>query len=517
MKSIRYFLSSSLLLTTLVACGGPRIPVTGPGLQNMTPTRVSAKWVTKQKSPHIPGEVVVQVNQGFGTQSLHALTASGSRPKQRLRIENQEFMLMEVPAQQDVNQIAADLRQDPNVQYAAPNPRYMALGNMAPPRPLSYSSMPPAFRSFADPTTAGQVKAAAALNDAFFQMQWALPKIGIPNAWTRGGEGSKDLLIAMVDSGVDYKHPDLKGQIINGKDFMSDQISGPNGEGSPDVIDDDPLDQMGHGTHVAGIITAIPNNATGVAGIAPGVKLLNVKALNAEGWGSAFAIAQGITYAVDQGARVINLSLGSPEGSKPIELAIKYAQKKGVLVIAAAGNSYTHTGYPASYPGVLAVGATDDKDWLADFSNHDSRINVVAPGVDIISTTPTFLTNTMAQNGIESHYSVMSGTSMACPMVTAQAALLLSRNPHLTADEVAFMIEKSAAKIGDERIFGQGRIQIDASLDLLAAQYPDGPPTGADTPPAAAPGNAPATAPVVPPQTAPQTGVSAQSYGRRQY
>src|SRR5690606_29587985 len=167
--------------------------------------------------------------------------------------------------------------------------------------------------------------------------------------------------------------------------FMSENITGPNGEGSPDVVDDDPLDQMGHGTHVAGIIAALPNNETGVAGIAPGVSLLNVKALNADGWGSAFAIAQGITYAVDQGARVINLSLGSPQDSKSIELAIKYAQSKGVLLVAAAGNDFTHTAFPANYPGVLAVGAVDDKDWLAKFSNHDEKISVVAPGVDIMS------------------------------------------------------------------------------------------------------------------------------------
>lgn len=502
MKSLQHVLSSTLVLTVLVGCGSSHFPVNTSGSQSFAPTnpgRVSAKWVQKQRSINVPGEIVVQMNQGFATKSLQAFAATGSRPKQRLRIENQEFMLLEVPPQQDLAKVAAQLSQSPDIHSAAPNPRYIALGGVPAPRPLSYSTAP-LYNRFSDPASAPtpNLQTAGALNDALYQMQWALPKIGIPNAWNIGREGSQKILVAIVDSGVDYQHPDLKGQIVNGKDFMSDEISGPNGEASPDVIDDDPLDQMGHGTHVAGIINALPNNATGIAGIAPGVKVLNIKALNAEGWGSAFAIAQGITYAVDQGARVINLSLGSPEGSKPIELAIQYAQKKGVLIIAAAGNSFTHTGYPASYPGVLAVGASDNKDWLADFSNHDDRINVVAPGVDIISTTPTYLTNTMAQNGIDPFYSVMSGTSMACPMVTAQAALLLSRNPNLTAEELVNIIQKTAKQVGDSRIFGNGRIQIDASLDFLASQYPVAPPTGG-------------TAGPLPGQ------VAAQSFPRRQF
>jgi len=486
MKTIRF--GSSLItlkvlaVSALVGCGGQQFPLAqgGQNFRAAQPTtKVGAKWVLKERSPYVPGEVVVQVNQGFSTQSfnaqsLRAFNASGSRPKQQLRIHNQEFMLMNVPNSQDLGQVVATLRQDPAVQYAAPNPRYMAL--QYPPRPpqnFSYSTTPRVGLFNQGPAAnGGNPAAGGVLNDAFFRLQWSLQKIGIPNAWNIGGQGAPNLTVAVIDSGVDYQHPDLKGQIINGKDFMVDTVSGPNGEGSPDTVGDDPLDQMGHGTHVAGIIGALANNQTGIAGIAPGVKILNIKALNRDGWGSAFAIAQGVTYAVDQGARIINMSLGSAEGSKPIELAIQYALSKGVLVVAAAGNSFTKTGFPANYPGVLAVGATDQADWLADFSNHDSRINVMAPGVDIMSTTPSYMTNTMLKNGIDPLYSVMSGTSMAAPMVSAQAALLLSRNPNLTATELQDIIQKTAIKVGDQRIFGHGRIQIDASLDYLASQQP---------------------------------------------
>ncbi|HEY9840630.1 MAG TPA: S8 family peptidase [Candidatus Obscuribacterales bacterium] len=478
MNSFRIALGCSLSLLLLAGCGAPRSPLASA--TQSTSKKFGAKWVLKTRSPLIPGELVVETRPGFGTQALRAFSSNGTRPLQHLRIEDHEFTLLEVAQPEKTPEIIAQLRSNPQIQSVAPNPRYMALGAM-PARPLSYASAPQTrLRRFGETP--------ARLNDAFFNLQWALPKIGIPTAWSLGSPGNKQLLVAVVDSGVDYQHPDLKDQIINGKDFMAENPTGPNGEGSPDVVDDDPLDQMGHGTHVAGIIGALPDNATGIAGIAPGVSILNIRVLNNEGWGSAFAIAQGISYAVDNGARIINLSLGSGEPSKPIELAVKYAQKKGVLIVAAAGNSFTHTGYPASYPGVLAVGATNEEDWLADFSNHDARINVVAPGVDIMSTTPTFLTNTMAQNGIDSFYSVMSGTSMACPMVTAQAALLLSQNPALKAEQLIELIEKSAKPVGDPRIFGHGRIQIDASLQMLASTLPPTvPPAGPPPAPPADP------------------------------
>jgi thermitase len=367
------------------------------------------------------------------------------------------------------------LQRNPSIQSVSLNPRYTVL-----------QAYPPLARQNTGAAPNADMAAPRRLNDAFYPLQWALPKVGIPQAWNYA-RGSADLLVAVVDSGIDYNHPDLAGQIVNGIDFMPEMPSGPNGEGSPDTTDMDPNDELGHGTHVAGIIAAHAENQMGVAGIAPNVKILNVKVLNADGWGSSFAIAQGITFAADKGARIINLSLGGPDISKPIELAVKYAQKKGALVIAAAGNSFTHTGYPAAFPGVFAVGATDDNDRLADFSNHDARINVMAPGVDIMSTTPMNLTNSMQAGGVDSQYSAMSGTSMACPIVTGQAALILSARPDMTAFQVKQLIEQTAKPVGDARIFGHGRIQIAESLKQLAAAPPANPaPADPAAPPVAA-------------------------------
>ncbi|MGV3526223.1 MAG: S8 family peptidase [Candidatus Sericytochromatia bacterium] len=485
MKMVRSVLGLSLSLLAVTACGTPRAPLgaSSPLATGPRTTQVKAKWVTKKRSEFIAGEIVVESRSGFGTKAIQAFSVGNQKLEtiQQLRIEDKQLTLLEVPASQSPQAVINQLRQNPNVASATLNPRYTALQGYpvqrAPQQPVRYTR----FNETGTPVnTAPQTGAPAVLSDAFYALQWSLPKIGIPTAWNQGGTGRKELLVAVVDSGIDYQHPDLRGQIVNGMDFMTDNPTGPNGEGSPDTIDKDPLDQMGHGTHVAGIIAALPDNQMGVAGIAPGVRILNIKTLNQDGWGSAFAIAQGITYAVDQGARIINLSLGGDQPSKPIELAVQYAIKKGALLVAASGNSYTTTGYPAAYPGVLAVGATDNQDGLADFSNHDKRINVVAPGVDILSTTPTFVTPTMMSNGIDQNYSVMSGTSMACPMVTAQAALLLSQNPSLTAPQIIDLIQRSARPVGDPNMMGHGLIQIGESLRLLSA--------GSQPAPVAAPG-----------------------------
>lgn len=458
--------SVSLLGTGLLllnGCQSASLPLSAQTPLKPAPTRVQAKWVLKQQSPFVPGEVVVQYRNAQSPASRAVLPMNASARSQELVVQGQRFGLLQFQSASQTEAAMQELRKHPEVASVSLNPRYTALA--FPSRPMQRFSA----------STAG-------VSDALYPLQWALPKIGVPQAW-QFVKAPQELIVAVVDSGVDYNHPDLKGQIINGKDFMAEEATGPNGEGSPDVVDDDPRDQLGHGTHVAGIIAALADNQMGVAGIAPMVKVLNIKALNQEGWGSAFAIAQGITSAADQGARIINLSLGGGEPSKPIELAVKYAQSKGALIVAAAGNSFTHTGFPANLPGVLAVGATDSEDWLADFTNHDKRIDVMAPGVDIMSTTPTFMTNAMMQNKIDLFYSSMSGTSMACPMVAAQAALLLSVNPSLSAEQLKDLIRRTARPVGDSRLFGAGRIQIAASLQALVNAAPPVAPNDPAAPP----------------------------------
>ena len=186
------------------------------------------------------------------------------------------------------------------------------------------------------------------------------------------------------------------------------------------------VDPAGHGTHVAGIIAAHANNGVGIAGAAPGVKILPVRVLDASGSGSSSDVAEGIIWAADHGARVINLSLGG--GPSPgMQIAMQYALSKQVVTFAAAGNAYQDGNlptYPAAYPEAIAVAAIDSNLQHADFSNTGSYVDLAAPG-DLIW-------STYGQG--HSQYALMSGTSMATPYATATAALVLGENPNLSAD-----------------------------------------------------------------------------------
>ena len=277
--------------------------------------------------------------------------------------------------------------------------------------------------------------------------EWGLRAVKVDRAWdlTRG---SPDVIVATVDTGVDANHPDLLGALLAPAQTLR------NAGTSGCAIS--PVDDNSHGTHVAGIIAATANNGAGIAGVASGVKLLSIKALDCTGAGSLWDVASGITYAADHGARVVNVSIGTPDNSFTLQSAVEYAQNKGVLVVAAAGNCGTansqctqlnETSYPAAYPGVLAVGATAPDDRRAFFSTAAGFLSVVAPGERIVSTTPTYATWQSAR-GMTLTYGVMSGTSQAAPFVSGLAALILSANPTLTPAQVATLrrwVEQGAA------------------------------------------------------------------------
>lgn len=163
-------------------------------------------------------------------------------------------------------------------------------------------------------------------NDPMLGQQWALPRLAAYHAWDVT-QGDPTMKIAVLDSGVDYNHPDLQGRVIKGKDFINN--------------DDDPMDDHGHGTHVAGIISAVANNGVGIAGIAPNSQILAVKVLGADGSGSTTAISNGILYAIEQGAKVSNLSLGASTGTSTMQAAVDRAVAAGIIVVSAAGNSNT--------------------------------------------------------------------------------------------------------------------------------------------------------------------------------
>ncbi len=285
-------------------------------------------------------------------------------------------------------------------------------------------------------------------NDPFYAThQYALPLIRADQAWdlTRG---NPNLLVAVLDTGADFTHPDLAGKLVPGWDFVNN--------------DPDPADDNGHGTHVAGIIAAATHNGEGIAGVAFNTRVLVVKVLNAQGSGFYSTIAQGIVFAADQGARILNLSLRGTVPSNVLADAVAYAQSKGALLVAAAGNDGQNTPvYPAAYPGVLAVAATDWNDQRWSLSNYGDYVDLAAPGVAILSTDWT---------GGVGPYAMRSGTSIAAPHVAGVAALMLAVNPNLTAADLAALLTSTAEDLGDpgrDPYYGYGR--LDAARAVQAA------------------------------------------------
>ncbi|MCW2749991.1 MAG: hypothetical protein JWR83_1101 [Aeromicrobium sp.] len=256
-------------------------------------------------------------------------------------------------------------------------------------------------------------------NDPYRSQQWALNRFHAESVWkTATGAG---VVVAVVDTGVRATHPDLKGHVLSGKDFVD--------PGTPAG------DANGHGTHVAGIIAAVTGNQRGIAGLARSARILPVRVLDAKGSGTSDEVANGIIWAADHGADVINLSLGSTESDRAGQAAVAYAISKNVVVVAAAGNDGCNTGllglgspqpsYPAAYPGVLGVGAISSNGALASYSDCGAWVDVVAPGSGIVSTMIPRPDSALGCG--TSGYCSLSGTSMATPYASAAAALEIQK------------------------------------------------------------------------------------------
>lgn len=259
-----------------------------------------------------------------------------------------------------------------------------------------------------------------ASNDTGRSQQWALTRLRAESVWrtTRGGldrrAKTRQAVVAVVDTGV-AAHLDLGANRLSGRDFVRPgaRMSDPNG----------------HGTHVAGIVAALAGNRRGIAGLAPRARVLPVRVLDADGSGPTDVIARGIVYAADRGVQVINLSLGATGDDSALGAAVRYAQRKNVLVVAAAGNDGGGLGcllgcpaqYPAAYPGVLGVGSVDSDGSTSGFSSRGSWVDVAAPGGAIFSTVPRG--NRLGGSCQGKSYCFLSGTSMASPYAAATAAL----------------------------------------------------------------------------------------------
>ncbi len=308
---------------------------------------------------------------------------------------------------------------------------------------------------------------AYAVNDPYRPYQWNFDMLSVESAWvTATGDG---VTVAVIDTGVSRDGEDTPARMTDGYDFAAG--------------DDDPSDVGGHGTHVAGTIAQATNNGRGVAGMAPDATVMPVRVLGDDGSGSSWDVAQGIVYAVDHGADVINLSLGSPYPAAIYKQAIDYAVDNGVVVVAASGNEYaTEVGYPAGFDGVIAVGAVGDDRRIASYSNTGSALDVVAPG----GTYGAGILQETVQHG-SAGYQYLNGTSMASPHVAALAALLIEAGAE--PDEVDDILADTSTDLGDpgwDEIFGHGLIDPVAALGSLAGPPADDPPP-ADTIDTAAP------------------------------
>ena len=306
-------------------------------------------------------------------------------------------------------------------------------------------------------------------NDPYFPSQWNLIKIRAPAAW-QITTGSDRVVIAVVDSGVDLDHPDLKDKIWTNTDEIPGNGIDDDENGFVDDVhgwdfvnwDNEPQDDWGHGTLVALIAAAETNNGYGGAGVSWGARIMPIKVMDNQGVLYHWHAATGITYAVDNGAKIINLSwtLLSGIDPQPVQDAVSYAHSKGALVIAAAGDGFDSSyKYPAALDHVVSVAATDRDDGHPDFATYNEKVDVAAPGVDILA----------LYGEIYWRY---SSTDFAAPLVSGLAALVWSVNPTLTPDEVESIIESTAVDLGEpgrDDYFGYGR--IDASAAVLATPH----------------------------------------------
>lgn len=288
-------------------------------------------------------------------------------------------------------------------------------------------------------------------NDSLYsRYQWDHWTIYSDRAWDIT-TGIRDVKVCVVDQGADYNHPDLKNSFdpnLKGFNFV---------DGTPDPRP--AADSEFHATHVSGIIAAGLNNSFGIAGWA-NVTLYSCRVLDVSGSGTMDNVAEGIRWGADHGCRIVNLSLGGDGGTPLLEDAVDYAWNRGCLIIGASGNDYrSGVYYPAAYPNAIAVGALDTNGFRASFSNFGPELDLIAPGVNIVSTMP------------NRRYGWASGTSMATPEVSGVAALLLSCKPSLTNSAARAILEASAIDMGvagKDNYHGYGLIHAQRCLQLAA-------------------------------------------------
>ena len=317
-------------------------------------------------------------------------------------------------------------------------------------------------------------RAAFIPTDTYFNQQGHLATISAPTAWDTT-TGSAGISIAIIDSGVDATHPDLQSKIARTANLRS---ADPNSQ-SNCPVNLTARDDLGHGTHVAGLAAASSNNGVGVSGVSWQSPLFIAKVLDCQGIGTDLQIIAGIDWAIAQGARVINLSIGAPGQSDVLDAAITRAVTSGAIVVVASGNGGTSTPwYPAASPGAVSISATDSADRLASFSNYGDRIALAAPGRNILSTFPVDQSGWNVQPG----YQIKDGTSMSSPIVAGGMALVWSAYPSYSPHRIIGIVEASADRHlncptfvttcpydaeGRNNYYGHGRINLQRAMTLV--------------------------------------------------
>ncbi len=325
------------------------------------------------------------------------------------------------------------------------------------------------------------------------QIPWGISKIRATQVQQNGNKGT-GIRVCILDTGIDYNHEDLVGQMKHGYNFVTRT--------------DNPFDDQGHGSHVAGTIAALDSD-TGVVGVAPEASLLIGKVLDKNGSGSYDSIVAGIQWAIDNDAKIISMSFGGGSSSQALQDICNAARNEGIVLVAAAGNadgngSQNTIGYPAKYDSVIAVAATDINDKRASFSSTGQELWVAAPGVNIMSTVPKGKCALCNPSG----YSNLNGTSMSTPHVSGMIALMLKENPNLSPDDVKSILRTSSIELGNpgrDIFFGYGRIDAMNATSEQPTPEPTQPPTPEPTQPPTPEPTQPPTQPPTPEPTQPPT------------
>lgn len=419
-------LSSVLAVLMLLAAA---LPVSADDAKAPPALQPDAPPVVHETGEVVPGEVIVKFRDQAKAGEL--MGARGLEIAGRAADHDRRLGVVASTRGRPVDQVLAELRADPSVEYAEPNYRVQLL-------------------------TDGAV-AAVSVNDPMTAGQYSLDRMRVRDAWSLAtGSGG---VVAVLDTGVQQDHPDLANRVLAGRDFVNNDWLA--------------ADDNGHGTWVAGIIAANPNDGYGIAGISWSSVILPVKIMNSSGTGTTEALRQGIIWAADNGATVINMSVGGFPYSQAVQDAVTYAWNKGAVLVGAAGNNNREESfYPASLNHVISVSATQPQDEFSYWSSYGPAVDVSAPGSSVLTTN--CLASTCPNPEWGSH-TYISGTSFAAPNVAGVVALIRAAYPTWTPQQVVDRLYATVDDLGyagwDNR-YGRGRVNAYRALGASVAASP---------------------------------------------